>query len=71
VGLKELQKIDSPEVYSQNFTNTFQKKIIHSIKGVGGIEPLKSMNQIKLIQIVSIDGDRVFYRWWIRIKPLS
>jgi hypothetical protein len=49
VGLKELQKIDSPEVYSQNFTNTFQKNIIHSIKGVGGIEPLKSMNQIKLM----------------------
>jgi DNA-binding IscR family transcriptional regulator len=63
VGLKDIaEKIDSPEAFTAKFYKYFSKNnIIHSIKGVGGgLKSLKSMNQIKLIQIVSIDGDRVY-----------
>jgi DNA-binding IscR family transcriptional regulator len=64
VGLKEIaEKIDSPEAFTAKILQILSKNnTIHSIKGVGGgFEiPKKSMNQIKLIQIVSaIDGDRV------------
>jgi DNA-binding IscR family transcriptional regulator len=59
VGLKDIaEKIDSPEAFTAKFYKYFPKNnIIHSIKGVGGgFEiPKKSMNQIKLIQIVSKD----------------
>lgn len=65
IGLKEIaKKIDSPEAFTAKILQILSKNnIINSIKGVGGgFEiPKETMNQIKLIQIVSaIDGDRVF-----------
>lgn len=65
IGLKEIaKKIDSPEAFTAKILQILSKNnIVNSIKGVGGgFEiPKETMNQIKLIQIVSaIDGDRVF-----------